>query len=101
MEWKGVLTICILFSLLFVVNVKVSYTQDSLIKFENESDFAVVNSTFDNVEIYVLNCRRFIIVNNTFCNVKNAIRVEVSSDQTSEDFLIANNTFIGSNGNEP
>ena len=101
MKWKTVLTICILFCSLSTIKVEIGHTQSSLIRFENESDFAVTNLTFDNVGIYILNCRRFVIANNTFINVKNAIRIEISLGQISENFVIANNTFIGSGENEP
>jgi len=101
MKWKSVLIVCILFFSLSAMNVKICHAEDSFVTFENESGFTVMNSTFDNVGIYVLNCSRFVIANNVFVNVEYAIRVAVYSGQVSESFVIANNTFIGSEGTKP
>jgi len=101
MKWKSVLILYILFFSLSAMNVKICHAEDSFVTFENETDFTVVNLTFDNVGIYVLNCSRFVIANNVFVNVEYAIRIAIYAGQICESFVIANNTFIGSEGTKP
>lgn len=71
-------------------------TKAPFITFENRSNFAIINMTFDGQSvpeatgILISRSRQFQIINNTFVNVKrNAIRVS----ENCENFTIENNMF--------
>lgn len=72
-------------------------TEASFITFENKSNFAIINVTFDGQNIpeatgiLILGSKQFQIANNTFVNVKrNAIRIS----ENCENFTIENNMFL-------
>ena len=69
--------------------------------FENISNFALLNITFegenipDGLGVLILNCQNFLIQNNVFLNIqKNALKVTVTITTFSQNFVIANNSFI-------
>ena len=75
------------------------------ITFENASNFALLNITFegekvpDGLGILILNCQNFSIQNNVFLNIqKNALKVTVTLTAFSQNFVIANNSFINCQG---
>jgi len=74
------------------------------ITFENKSGFAILNLTFDGRElndsygIRIVNGISFLIQNNTFLSIKkNAVRVAITLDGVSENFTVAENSFINCN----
>lgn len=75
-----------------------------IITFENASDFAVFNITFDGRKvaegygIYILNSQRFHISNNIFLNFeKSAIKVCIDIGQQSRYFVIDDNSCFNCN----
>jgi hypothetical protein len=76
-------------------------TTSPFLLFENKSDFAVVNMTFDgrgisdNYGIEIINGRSFVIQDNTFLNIKrNAVKAWTTTEGVSDNFTINNNTFV-------
>jgi hypothetical protein len=74
------------------------------ITFENETNFAILNMTFngDGVDmtqgILIVDCKNFTIQNNNFLNIKrNALKICTSVDGQSKNFTIKCNTFINCN----
>jgi len=74
------------------------------ITFENETNFAILNMTFngDGVDvaqgILIVDCKNFIIQNNNFLNIKrNALKICTSVDGQSKNFTIKCNAFINCN----
>jgi len=76
-------------------------TTSPFVAFENKSEFAIVNLTFDgrgisdNHGVEIINGKRFAIENNTFLNIKrNAVKACTTPEGVSENFTINNNTFV-------
>lgn len=79
-------------------------TTEPFIIFNNASNFALLNLTFNGREIddgcgvKVIDGKSFLVQGNTFQNIKrNAIKVCVSLDGISESFTIERNAFLNSN----
>ena len=76
-------------------------TTEPFITFENKTEFAVLNITFDGANISeawgvrIIGCKSFLISNNKFINIKkSALKVFLNSlNQTAGNFVISNNYF--------
>jgi len=75
-------------------------TTSPFITFINQTNFAVINITFDGLNIpkarglLIINCTNFQVINNVFLNIE---RYAVSIYGKSHNFEIKNNIFINSN----